>query len=223
MKAPKFGLAAAVAAALVLTACSGGQDSDSDGGDGGSSDNADIKIGMVTHGDAGAFWSVAKKGAVKAGSDLGVQLDYSESNNDPKKQADLIEAGVEGASRPGGLGAEPRRPQGAAGQGRRRGDPDRHAELRLGRLPAARRLHPRRPDREHRRPAAGPKLKERAQEDPGDHPRAATSASSSASRRQGEFGNVVHLQVAGLNDLDDDEAQIQTKLGPTTPSTPSWR
>jgi simple sugar transport system substrate-binding protein len=53
-----------------------------------------VKIGMVTHGDAGSFWSVAKKGAVKAGSDLGVQVLYSESNNDPKKQADLINTAI---------------------------------------------------------------------------------------------------------------------------------
>jgi simple sugar transport system substrate-binding protein len=53
-----------------------------------------VKIGMVTHGDAGSFWSVAKKGAVKAGSDLGVQVLYSESNNDPKKQADLIKTAI---------------------------------------------------------------------------------------------------------------------------------
>jgi simple sugar transport system substrate-binding protein len=53
-----------------------------------------VKIGMVTHGDAGSFWSVAKKGAVKAGSDLGVQVLYSEGNNDPKKQADLINTAI---------------------------------------------------------------------------------------------------------------------------------
>jgi simple sugar transport system substrate-binding protein len=53
-----------------------------------------VKIGMVTHGDAGSFWSVAKKGAVKAGHDLGVEVLYSESDNDPKKQADLINTAI---------------------------------------------------------------------------------------------------------------------------------
>ena len=92
MKAPKLGLAAAVAAAMVLAACSSGTDSND--GDGGSSANADIKICMYTHGDGGAFWSVAKKGAEKAAEDLGIDLDYQESNNDAEAQAQLIEAGV---------------------------------------------------------------------------------------------------------------------------------
>jgi simple sugar transport system substrate-binding protein len=98
MKAPKLGLAVAVVAAMVLTACSSGTDSDDDGdgGDGGSSSNADIKICMYTHGDGGGFWSVAKKGAEQAAKDLGVTLDYQESNNDPQAQAQLIEAGVDG-------------------------------------------------------------------------------------------------------------------------------
>jgi simple sugar transport system substrate-binding protein len=91
MKAPKLGLVATLsAAALVLVAC--GSDSDS----GSSESNSDIKICMYTHGDGGAFWSVAKKGAEKAAEDLGVELDYQESNNDPAKQAELIEAGITG-------------------------------------------------------------------------------------------------------------------------------
>ena len=49
---------------------------------------------MYTHGDGGGFWSVAKKGAMKAAEDLGVTFDYQASNNDPAKQAQLIEAGV---------------------------------------------------------------------------------------------------------------------------------
>ena len=51
---------------------------------------------MYTHGDGGGFWSVAKKGAEKAADDLGVELDYQESDNDPEAQAQLIEAGVSG-------------------------------------------------------------------------------------------------------------------------------
>ena len=96
MKAPKLGLAVAVAAALVLSACSSGQDdsSSSSSGDAGGSSNADIKICMYTHGDGGGFWSVAKKGAEQAAKDLGVTLDYQESNNDPQAQAQFIEAGV---------------------------------------------------------------------------------------------------------------------------------
>jgi simple sugar transport system substrate-binding protein len=95
MKAPKLGLAVAVAAALFLSACSSGQDDkkDSDAG-GSSSSNSDIKICMYTHGDGGGFWSVAKKGAEQAAKDLGVTLDYQESNNDAEAQAQMIEAGV---------------------------------------------------------------------------------------------------------------------------------
>jgi simple sugar transport system substrate-binding protein len=93
MKAPKLGLAVAVAAALVLSACSIGQNDDNkDSAASGS--NSDIKICMYTHGDGGGFWSVAKKGAEQAAKDLGVDLDYQESNNDAEAQAQLIEAGV---------------------------------------------------------------------------------------------------------------------------------
>jgi len=95
MRAPKLGLAV-VAAAMVLTACASGTDDNDDSGDGGgSNENADIKICMYTHGDGGGFWSVAKKGAEKAADDLGVDLDYQESNNDPEAQANFIEAGVD--------------------------------------------------------------------------------------------------------------------------------
>jgi simple sugar transport system substrate-binding protein len=51
---------------------------------------------MYTHGDGGGFWSVAKRGAEQAAEDLGIELDYQESNNDAEAQAQLIEAGVTG-------------------------------------------------------------------------------------------------------------------------------
>ena len=95
MKAPKLALAAAVAAALVLSGCASGQDDDKDSDAKGGGDNKDIKICMYTHGDGGGFWSVAKKGAEQAAEDLGVTLDYQESNNDPQAQAQFIEAGVD--------------------------------------------------------------------------------------------------------------------------------
>ena len=82
------------AGVLVLSGCGG----DDDGG--GSEDSVDltqskdVTIAMVTHGDGGSFWSVAKKGAEAAAEDLGVTLRYSESNNDPEEQAQLIEAAV---------------------------------------------------------------------------------------------------------------------------------
>ena len=94
MKAPKLGLAAAVAAMLALSACSSGQDNNKSDSSASGGDHKDIKICMYTHGDGGGFWSVAKKGAEQAAKDLGVTLDYQESNNDPEAQAQFIEAGV---------------------------------------------------------------------------------------------------------------------------------
>jgi simple sugar transport system substrate-binding protein len=80
----------------VFAGC-GGDDS---GGDNGAKDDVDltqkkdVTIAMVTHGDGGSFWSVAKKGAEQAAKDMGVTLKYSESNNDAEEQAQLIEAAV---------------------------------------------------------------------------------------------------------------------------------
>ncbi len=54
----------------------------------------DVKIAMVTHGDGGSFWAVAKKGAEDAAKAEGVELKYSESNNDAQTQAQMIEAAV---------------------------------------------------------------------------------------------------------------------------------
>jgi simple sugar transport system substrate-binding protein len=86
-----------LAAGMVVFAGCGGDDDD---GGGGSKDNVDltqkkdITIAMVTHGDGGSFWSVAKKGAEDGAKAMGVELKYSESNNDPEKQAQMIEAAV---------------------------------------------------------------------------------------------------------------------------------
>src|SRR5213079_1852374 len=49
---------------------------------------------MVTHSDEGSFWSVVKKGAQQAAKDEGVKLIWSPSNNDPQKDAQLIDAAV---------------------------------------------------------------------------------------------------------------------------------
>jgi simple sugar transport system substrate-binding protein len=54
----------------------------------------DLTIAMVTHGDGGSFWAVAKRGAEDGAKAMGVKLDYQESNNDPQKQAQMIEAAV---------------------------------------------------------------------------------------------------------------------------------
>jgi simple sugar transport system substrate-binding protein len=60
----------------------------------GGTETGDLTIAMVTHGDGGSFWSVAKRGAEDAARDLGVTLNYQESNNDPEQQAQLIETAV---------------------------------------------------------------------------------------------------------------------------------
>jgi simple sugar transport system substrate-binding protein len=84
-----------VAGVFVFAGCGG------DDEEGGASQDSvdltqskDVTIAMVTHGDGGSFWSVAKKGAEAAAKDLGVTLKYSESNNDPEEQAQLIEAAI---------------------------------------------------------------------------------------------------------------------------------
>ncbi len=87
--------------AVFAAACGG--DDEGDGGSGGSpaskddvdlTQGKDVTIAMVTHGDGGSFWAVAKKGAEDGAKQMGVTLKYSESNNDPQKQAQLIDAAV---------------------------------------------------------------------------------------------------------------------------------
>jgi simple sugar transport system substrate-binding protein len=53
-----------------------------------------LTIAMVTHSDEGSFWAVVKKGAQQAAKDEGVKLIWSPSNNDPQKEAQLIDAAV---------------------------------------------------------------------------------------------------------------------------------
>jgi simple sugar transport system substrate-binding protein len=94
-----------IGAALVVAGCGGGSDKSSTGStgssaSGGQGDNVDLTqgknltIAVITHGEGDTFWAVVKKGAESAGKDLGVKVDYSESSNDPQKQAQLIEAAV---------------------------------------------------------------------------------------------------------------------------------
>src|SRR4051794_11108396 len=89
--------------ALVIAGCGGGnKNSGSSGqsssGSGGNSVNltqgSGLKIAMVTHSDEGSFWSVVKKGAEAAAKAQGAQLIWSPANNDPQKEAQLIDAAV---------------------------------------------------------------------------------------------------------------------------------
>src|SRR5919108_1879280 len=81
--------------AVVFAGC-GGDDDDGAA----KSDNVeltqekDVTIAVITHGSGDSFWAVAKKGAEDAGKDLGVTVKYSESNNKPEEQAQLIESAV---------------------------------------------------------------------------------------------------------------------------------
>jgi simple sugar transport system substrate-binding protein len=89
-------LALALAAPLVLAACTtdggdSGGDSSGGGSDGG---KRDLAFAVVTHGSAGdAFWDVVQNGAEAAGEDLGISVDY-QSDGDPQRQAQLIDAAV---------------------------------------------------------------------------------------------------------------------------------
>ena len=87
----------------VFAAACGGDDDSGGGGSGGTpakSDDVnltqgqDTTIAVITHGEGDAFWAVAKKGAEDAGKQMGVTVKYSESANDPQKQAQLIDSAV---------------------------------------------------------------------------------------------------------------------------------
>jgi simple sugar transport system substrate-binding protein len=91
MPRPTRLLALAVAAPLLLAACSA--DEGGSGENGGGSDS-DLTFAVVTHGSAGdAFWDVVQNGAKAAGEDLGVSVDY-QSDGDAQRQAQLIDAAV---------------------------------------------------------------------------------------------------------------------------------
>jgi len=98
-------LAVLAVTALVVAACGGGgnkssSSSGSTAASGGGTQSVSqtqgsgLTIAMVTHSDEGSFWSVVKKGAQQAAQDEGVKLIWSPSNNDPQKEAQLIDAAV---------------------------------------------------------------------------------------------------------------------------------
>ena len=93
MAGPRRLLALALAAPLVLAACSADGGDDGGGSDGGGG-SSDLTFAVITHGSAGdAFWDVVQNGAEQAGDDLGVSVDY-QSDGDPQKQSQLIDAAV---------------------------------------------------------------------------------------------------------------------------------
>jgi len=54
----------------------------------------DLTFYMITHSDDGPFWSVLKRGAEAAAADVGVELIWQGSNNDPGVQAADITAAI---------------------------------------------------------------------------------------------------------------------------------
>lgn len=87
--------------AAFAAACGG--DDDNEGETGGTpatkddvnlTQGQDVTIAVITHGEGDSFWAVAKKGAEDAGERTGVTVKYSESANDPQKQAQLIDSAV---------------------------------------------------------------------------------------------------------------------------------
>ncbi len=105
-------IALLVAIFMFAAACGGDDDSTDEGtddsgeetGDGeeGSGDGeevtqtqgGDLTFYMITHSDEGPFWSVLKRGAEAAAADVGVELVWQGSNNDPAVQASDIDAAV---------------------------------------------------------------------------------------------------------------------------------
>jgi simple sugar transport system substrate-binding protein len=103
MKRLHAGLFLAVLAltALVAAACGGKKDANGNPVSSSSStqsvnqtQGSGLTFAMVTHSDEGSFWSVVKKGAQQAAQDEGVKLIWSPSNNDPQKEAQLIDAAI---------------------------------------------------------------------------------------------------------------------------------
>ena len=88
-----------LAATLVFAACGTAKDENGNPVEKGDENveltqGSDLTFAMVTHSDEGSFWSVVKKGAEQAAKDEGVKLIWSPSNNDPQKEAQLIDAAV---------------------------------------------------------------------------------------------------------------------------------
>jgi simple sugar transport system substrate-binding protein len=96
-------LAVLMVLGLAAFAAACGGDDNGDGGSSGSpatkddvnlTQGQDVTIAVITHGSGDSFWAVAKKGAEDAGKQMGVTVKYSESANDPQKQAQLIDSAV---------------------------------------------------------------------------------------------------------------------------------
>ncbi|HEX7172569.1 MAG TPA: sugar ABC transporter substrate-binding protein [Candidatus Limnocylindria bacterium] len=103
MRAPRW-LAAVAVSALVLAACGNETTSPGEsGGDGGNGSTRDLRIVVVTHGQASdPFWGVVANGVNQARDDLGITVEYNAPETfDMVAMAQLIDTAV--ASEPDGL------------------------------------------------------------------------------------------------------------------------
>jgi simple sugar transport system substrate-binding protein len=96
-------LAVGLAVALLAAVSCGGQEQGGGSGAEGNVARKDIRIAVVTHGQASdPFWSVVKNGVDQAANDMGVEVNYSAPETfDMVKMSQLIDAAV--ASEPDGL------------------------------------------------------------------------------------------------------------------------
>ena len=172
---------------------------------------------MVTHSDEGSFWSVVKKGAEQAAKDEGVKLIWSPSNNDPQKQAQLIDAAV--SQKVDGLAVSVPNAdaiKGSLAKAKARRHPDHHAELGRRRAPSSSARSPTsaRP-RTIAGKAAGAKLKAAGakkvlcviheQNNIGLQQRC-------QGVKEGFGGDVTNLQVKGTADIATTQTEIKSKL-----------
>ena len=86
---------------LVAAGCAGEEGGEQQGG--GGAERGDIRIAVVTHGQASdPFWSVVKNGVDQGAADMGVEVEYNAPQTfDMVKMSQLIDAAV--ASEPDGL------------------------------------------------------------------------------------------------------------------------
>jgi len=97
-------IALIIGAALVVSACQGATTTARTGPDGALVKRADIKIEVVTHGQAqDGFWGVVRNGVKAAAADMGVTTNYSapDAESDMVKMSQLIDAAV--AKNPSGI------------------------------------------------------------------------------------------------------------------------
>lgn len=95
MKLRTGAVVAASVALLLASGCSGTGQAPPAASAGGGAGSYGYDFTVITHGAAGdTFWDVVKKGAEQAGTDEGVTVTYRDSNGDPARQSQLIDAAI---------------------------------------------------------------------------------------------------------------------------------